>query len=144
MDEYESESSEIPDEEEQRNYAYADYLGVVQMIQTYYYRMVFLFQQYYNNYTKGRDMLATRQNIQAHIITLKLLLERYESIREEPKIMDIFNRLNLIIESGETLNYKGIVQCINTIRDAHHTLGLSKIELHKKDLGKSMLYSRGF
>lgn len=139
-----TEDYEIPEEEEQQQYAYADYLGVVQMIQTYYYRMIYLFQQYYNDYTKGRDLVANRQNVQAHIVALKILLEKYESIRSDKKIMDIFKKLDIMIEDGETLNYIGIVECVETIRDAHHTLGLSKIELIKRDLGKSMIKTKGY
>jgi len=137
------EPDEMPEEEDQGSFAYADYTGVVLMIQTYYYKMLELFRKYYLMMIKGKNYVPLKQDIQSYILTLTQLLKRYDSVKEGEnkeggKIKDTFDDLDEFIGTLETLNFKKLKECIDCISDAHHALGLSKIEFKKRNPSKAM------
>lgn len=126
------------EEEEQEAYAYADYSGVVVMIQTYYYRAIELYRQYYLSMIRNRDYKPLRQQIQSYIITLAQLLKRYESIKGNKEVKKTLDQIDKFSETTDTMNFNKIKMCVDKISEAHHTLGLSKIELKKQDKGRSI------
>ncbi len=123
------------DEEEgenQESFAYADYSGVVVMIQTYYYRMVEAFRQYYLNVIKQRDHIGTRQQIQSYIVTLTQLLKRYNSVNSDKDIKEVLKQIDDFVNTQATMNFKKLYECVNMISNAHNILGLNKIEFDKR------------
>ncbi len=135
----EVQEEEMPEEEEdQGSFAYADYSGVVVMIQTYYYKMLELFRQYYLWMIKGKEYRPLKQQIQSYILTLTQLLRRYDSVQKAKKVKDTFEKLDKFIITLETLNFEKLKECVDTISEAHHALGLSKIEFKKRNPNKAM------
>ena len=134
----EKEFPEDDEEETRESFAYADYSGVVVMIQTYYYRMIEAFRQYYLNVIKKRDSIGTRQQIQSYVITLTQLLKRYNSVQANKKVNKDLNAIDEFIDTQETLNFNKLHEFVNTISNAHNILGLNKIEHIKKDVKRSM------
>jgi hypothetical protein len=140
----EQEDSEIPEDEDQGSFAYADYSGVVVMIQTYYYKTLELFRQYYLMMIKGKDHKPLKQQIQSYVLTLTQLLKRYESVQDNKEVNKIFIKLDKFVTTLETMNFNKLKECIDVISDAHHALGLSNIELKKRDPGKAMTSTKGY
>ena len=126
------------EDEQAESFAYADYSGVVIMIQTYYYKMIELWRQYYLMVIKGKDYKPLKQQIQSYVITLLQLLKRYNSIKEDDEVNKIFEELDNFIGTQKTMNYEKIKECVDKISDAHHALGLSKIEFQKRNPGKAI------
>jgi len=119
------------DEEEQDSFAYADYSGVVVMIQTYYYKTIELFRQYYLMMLKGKDHIALKKQIQSYIITVVQLMRNYDPIQKDKKVNNIFKKINQFVGTTEPMTFDKMKECINSIVDAHYILGLSKLEFKK-------------
>lgn len=127
------------EEEQEESFAYADYSGVVVMIQTYYYKMLELYRQYYLMILKGKDYTPLKQQIQTYIVTLLQLLKRYNSVQQDKGIKEIFEELDEFVKTQETMNFQKLKECVDKVSDAHHALGLSKIEFQKRNPGKAVL-----
>ncbi len=125
-------------EEQAESFAYADYSGVVVMIQTYYYRMIETFRRYYLSAIRGKDNRQSRQEIQSYVTTLVQLLKRYNSIKNVSKVNKIIKQIDEFIETAETMNFGKLKECVDIISDAHNALGLNKIEFQKRDPSKSV------
>lgn len=137
-EDYKEESEEIPESDEEGSFAYADYSGVVVMIQTYYYKTLEFFRQYYLMIIKGKDYKPLKQQIQSYILILTQLLKRYESVQDNKEVKKMFIKIDKFTETLETINFKKLKECIDIISDAHHALGLSKIEFKKRNPNKSI------
>ena len=132
------EDYEEPEEEETESFAYADYSGVVTMIQTYYYRMLEIFRQYYLLVIKGKDHKPQRQAIQSYIIILTQLLKRYNSIQNDKTANKVLKDIDEFTKTTGTMNFEKLKDCVDTISDAHNILGLNKIEFQKRNPAKAM------
>ena len=139
MPEEQEYDEETPEEDKQESFAYADYSGVVTMIQTYYYRMLEMFRQYYLAAIKGRDHKPARQQIQSYVVTLIQLLKRYDSVNEKKAAEKFIKKIDEFIATKETMTFQKLKECVDIISDAHNALGLNKIEFKKRDPGKSVL-----
>ncbi len=118
-------------EEEEESFAYADYSGVVVMIQTYYYKTLELFRQYYLLTLKGIDHKPLKQKIQSYVIIVVQLLRNYDPLKKDKKIKDIFLKINKFAGTGKLFNFDRMKKCIDSMVDAHYILGLSKLEFKK-------------
>lgn len=121
------------DEGRQETFAYADYTGVVVMIQTYYYRTLEMFRKYYLLRLKGKDVKPLKQEIQSYISTTVQLLRNYEPIKNKKELNNLFKKIIEFTGTLNTLSFKKMSECINCLVDAHYVLGLSKLEFIKKD-----------
>lgn len=119
------------DDEQQESFAYADYSGVVVMIQTYYYRMIEAFRQYYIMRLKGRDSIALKQKIQSYISTTVQLMKNYAPIQDDKKLKKLFEDITKFTGTLENINFQKMQECIDKIVKAHYILGLSKLEFKK-------------
>lgn len=120
-------------------FAFADYGGVVLMIQTYHYKMVEMFRQYYYDVLRQRDFQHKRQAIQSCVVTLVQLLKRYDSVIKKSTTKNLFSDIDKFILTQNTMNFSTLKQCIDSVMDAHHALGLSNIELKKPDKGRAIM-----
>ena len=119
------------DDDQQESFAYADYSGVVVMIQTYYYRMIESFRKYYIMKLKGRDQIPLKQEIQSYISTTVQLMRNYTPIKDNKKVNKLFNEITEFVKTSENINFEKMQECINKVVDAHYILGLSKLEFKK-------------
>ncbi|KKN02324.1 hypothetical protein LCGC14_1118790 [marine sediment metagenome] len=119
------------DDDQQESFAYADYTGVVMMIQTYYYRMIESFRKYYILRLKGRDLLPLKQEIQSYISTTVQLMRNYDPIKKNKKLIKLFEEITEFVGTLENISFDKLQECINKVVDAHYILGLSKLEFKK-------------
>jgi len=125
-------TEEYQDEEDQgETFAYSDYTGVVVMIQTYYYKTLEIFRQYYLLTLKGRDYKPLKQQVQSYLITVIQLLRNYKPIQDDKKLKKIFEDINEFSVERENISFKKLKECIDKMVDAHYILGLSKLEFKK-------------
>ncbi len=138
MPDQDQDDYEVPEPESTESFAYADYSGVVLMIQTYYYKMLELYRQYYLAAIKGKDHRPTRQQIQSYIVTLSQLLKRYSSVKSDDKADKFLKKLDLFTKTLETMKFEKLKESVDIISDAHSALGLTNIEFNKRDPSKSI------
>ena len=119
------------EDEEQESFAYADYTGVVIMIQTYYYKTLELFRRYYFLMLRGRDDITLKKQIQSYILTVVQLLRNYTPIQQKKKLHKIFDDINKFAGTLELMSYEKMKECIDSMIDSHYVLGLSKLEFKK-------------
>ena len=121
----------MDDDDNQESFAYADYSGVVLMIQTYYYRMIESSRKYYLMRLKGRDLKPLKQEIQSYISTVVQLMRNYTPIKDDKKLKKLFDDITEFVKTLDNFNFKKLQECINKVVDAHYILGLSKLEFKK-------------
>ena len=119
------------DEDQEETFAYSDYTGVVVMIQTYYYKTLEIFRQYYLLTLKGRDYKPLKQQVQSYLITVIQLMRNYKPIQENKKLKKIFEDINKFSVERENISFNKLKECIDRMVDAHYILGLSKLEFKK-------------
>lgn len=118
-------------EPEEEEFAYSDYLGVTFMIQQYYYRTLELFRQYYHQQIRGKENLKLKQLIQSYVVMCVELMRNYTPIKKKKETNNLFSSIIKFIDTGNTMNFKKLTECVNTIIDAHYILGLGKLEFKR-------------
>ena len=101
------------------------------MIQTYYYKTIELFRQYYLLMLKGKNYLPLKQQIQSYLLTVVQLMINYDPIKQDAKSKALFEKINKFAKTLDTLSFDKMKECVDAMVKAHYILGLSKLEFKK-------------
>lgn len=127
----------------QRSQVYADYYTVIPTINSYYYTMIDYYRIYLEGRMNGKDDKRIITRIQGHMCVLYNLLKHYKAIKENKKerivfgiqkieIGEVFTKFEIMVDSSQRMNFKGITQMKDALILAYHLLGLSDIEKAKQ------------
>jgi len=137
--EYEIEQQDQPDEEQQDKFVYADYIGVIGMLQGYYFRCLELYRKHYANKLKGIQDINLIVELQSYILTMTLLFKHYNSIQKSPKILGMINKFDIFaVRDSKLISDKDIKDMIDALVEGNFVLGLSDIEMRKKNPKKAV------